>query len=284
MITLLTVLSINISYAERGYSVLSIKFCSSLGLIDVEVNSYKIPLNIDLGTTKVNVALSQDILNKCSAEYVSNMHGYFTNYKNEKLPFKKYSIRSLSIGDYQIKNGYAMTFPSISSFTEKSYRRANMLNNGTIGLETFKNFKIIFDYPHKKIIVIKTKIPQQYDVYHWQKFSFHYEKSGAILIDAMINHALLKILLDSGSSLSVVNPAKANIIALPQPCPKEVNIGSHCEMVIANGMDINKYHLPTQPFYLLPSKMNFADATLGVDFFKKHIIFIDFNENVIAVG
>lgn len=261
---LILVVFSTISHANSGYSIIPIHMNSGLASAVVKINGYKTHLVIDLGS-RGNALLSQNIVNKSHATYVgkgrsstsSNTYdGTYSKEKSKQIESTSYLVNNFIIGNYRLRNIEVVTVPGASFFgTENGKKSSSALDNGTIGIEIFKQFSVIFDYPHRKIVLIKNDIiPNSYNIQNWKKIHFDYDSGGGILLNVIANNIHLRVDLDSGSSTSTVTPQIASKIGRTRQCPKIIDSDARCKLLTVKDLIVGENHFGSVDFIVLGGK------------------------------
>ncbi len=267
------------------YTIIPIRFISNLPVIRVKVNDFYTNLVVDTGTTRVNATLSKPVLDNSSAKYIGVIpDSSMMNYLHQKFPYKKYTIKRITIGDFDLKNITVIEFPGMNFFSDGKTAIPLLLNNGTIGVETLKHYSVIFDYPKKRMILIQGKKSlKEYDVEHWNKVKFFYGKSGAVFTKGTVGHATVNILWDTGNSFATVNKSIAKKLGKVESCPD--NVESHdpkCVMLKIANLDIDGKNYGRQTL-LVHSSSPEDDISLGWSFLKNHQVYFDFKNRIMAI-
>ncbi len=289
----LLVISSTISHANNGYSIIPIHMNSGLASAVVKINGYKTQLIIDLGS-RGTALISQNMINKSHATYIgkgrsytsSNTYdGIYSTDKSKQIESTSYRVNDFIIGNYHLKNIEVVTAPRASFFGIKNEKKSSSaLDNGMIGIEIFKQFSVIFDYPHRKIVLIKDDIiPNSYNIQNWKKIHFDYDSGGGILLNVIANNIHLRMDLDSGSSTSTITPQMASKIGRSTQCPKIIDSDSRCKLLTVKDLIVGENHFGSVDFIVLGGQVAEEEGTLGVNFFEKNIIFIDFKNQIIFI-
>ncbi len=268
---------------NNQYSILPIQFYTGVPFVPVTINGVKTQLYVDLGGGGTYVSLSQAILNEAHTGE-GKVTGYFTNWKGEHLPKIEYTLKQLTIGQYTIDHLPATQFATIRPFTNDTSRVSPLLNNGIIGLELLKKFSLIIDYQGNKIILFHGPLPIEYVNIPWKKFSFESGPSGVIITRSVINHTPVRVLWDTGNNYSTMKPEVASFAGLFSTCPANLMPEDlNCHLVKTPDFVVDNQDMGSQTFYVLPTQLPNMDASLGGNFFKEHIVWIDFDKKIIGV-
>lgn len=111
-------------------------------------------------------------------------------------------------------------------------------------------------------------------------------KDDSLVTSTKVGNKSLTFLWDTGAPLSVVQPA-AKISGEVRDCSKTVlfKLASNpkdCKAITTNVM-MNGYDFGHVTFYVYNMPGLPADGIIGDDFFKNHLVYIDFSKRILTI-
>ncbi len=270
---------------RNGESVLiPIRFIPFMGtpLLDIELEGKKYSLDVDLGCSYL-LCLDSKVLDgvksKEPAEEIDtfDIHGKKHTLRGFKLP--KFSIEKDLIISGAIARVESVDFIQEGSqilpdipFLHKTISKIYLFSaDGRVGWPIFKELKCFFDFPNSVIFLakelesLKSHINGSLD--EFTRTTFDLSPAG-IILETDTDLGKMRFLLDSGSTWSLL-----------QKTMKRGNLSFVSQKFEINGINLGRQKFW---FYELPDHLK-IDGILGVDFFKKNAICIDFHNKDIYI-
>lgn len=146
-----------------------------------------------------------------------------------------------------------------------------------IGMDLFQKFACIFDFPHSSIYIAKeiTHIIENEDFFtaDWHSVEFELGKSGVVLMFET-DLGKKRLLLDSGSTLSIIRFTDKEKVAYQD---NVVTREFTSKKLMINGLDFGSCNFRVMD---IAGEMNDIDGLVGIEFFNKNIICLDFPNKI----
>lgn len=281
-------LNIEMAFSEENSIVLPLRFYSGnpspygMASTEVKIGDKKIPLIIDLGASLESITLFPLALKQTSYRLT---HKKVTGHTfSGKMDLEEIILPTISLGKVTLHNVVGQAAEKLWD-GEKSPENLGAMRYGLLGLQFFKQFGVLFDYSHHKIILTKNnRLPSGYRKHHWIAIPFEYQ--GGIMTKFQINHQKSeKFVWDTGAVPSVIDSEYHSGIA-PKSCPKELPYSQEkdCQTIQAKNFSYKNKELPGIWFKLrnFHGKAPFV-GLIGDNYFRDNIIFIDFKQQRIFI-
>ncbi len=149
--------------------------------------------------------------------------------------------------------------------------------DGSIGNTIFQKFVCLFDFDRSVIYLSKKldSFDKNCSLEEYTEVPFETNSNGFIILNIETDFGLKRMLLDSGASHSILKESHVDKKYASR-------IEEHIWHTTSHILKINGYDFGEWDFFLyeFPDPMgSMFDAILGVDFFKDHIICIDYQNN-----
>jgi len=224
--------------------------------------------------------LRKDVLEKIPKKsFVSNSE--YIGITGEKYITSNFVVDEFKIGDFIAENIFKeedenfWTEGSIIknlSFIRsvKIYLMYQVFREGIIGMDLFQKFACVFDFPHSSII-LANQIEEVIDENLYSIIPFEMGKAGVIL-NVHTDFGIKRLLLDSAATKSLIR------LSLEER--DQVNDECVTTKLTADGIDLGCWEFN---FFDIAESFDDIDGILGIDFFKKSIIGLDFTAKVVYI-
>jgi hypothetical protein len=242
--------------------------------LQVDIQNNKFPAELDLGFYG-DVKIKSDLLEKVSEKYFIKTDSSI-GWKGQKYSSRVFRTPEIKIGDLTIHP--ICLHEENAEFLKDSQLFCNdgsppFLSFGRLGWKLFAKTKLFLDLGNATVIFcdrIETLKEHGYPVDTFAKTSLIFEHD-LLEIDIRGSSGLLRCLLDTGSTFSILHSEALNTKSIGE------QINNSDNFVKIHSVQIGGKDFGTGTFCSLPLNFPFhVDAVLGMDFFMKHQVFIDF--------
>ncbi|RUQ92505.1 aspartyl protease family protein [Legionella septentrionalis] len=273
-------------YAEIKEAVLPLKFNTGneihgLPSCDIEIQGKKIPVILDTGASKYELALSRYALKNINVVY----HPKKECSKTISAEFcaETFIIPELKIGPFFLHNIKGIVMSKLWGGNDANFKHTEASKNGVLGLRLLSRYGLLLDYANSQAILTQANIPpKDYDIMSWIKIPFIFQ--GGILTTAKINGEIKKLIWDTGANPSIIRAT--NLISkASRLCPRDAYYNeSGCSLIKTQLFSINKEIIPNNWFMLssLDKSIPF-DGFVGSNYYEKNVLFFDFNNKFIYI-
>ncbi|MGB7978361.1 MAG: hypothetical protein WCF19_04280 [Chlamydiales bacterium] len=270
---------------RRGcYARIPVQFAGNSALIEVEIEGNKYPLKLDLGAA-CQFALFGNALKIIHKKKFAGIV-LITDIKGNQYEENSYLIPCIQKKNIKCTN--AIVLEEHENFIEKGAllwrsdqkRRIQAPFMGRIGRDFFISNNLFIDFPNSMIFVTNSLDQLKKDHWHIRNlFETEFEiNRWGIIVSIETDIGIKKFILDTGASASILRESQVDsslkkeaALGLPTFTSMKFSIGGH---------DFG-------PLNILLFEMDHsvdADGYLGLDFFKKHAIYLDFKNNRAFIG
>lgn len=244
-------------------------------LISLRIEDMTLPVEIDLGFRGA-LSLSTDILEKLKKKTFLRSKPMW-GFRGEPHEVKIYDISEIDIGRLHLWNLTAQEDAAIfrkNALIPKPGQQPSCEITARIGWEPFIFSNLFLDLANSQIAFCDGIDTLREHGYYLQKFAKAplLVDRGLIEFHALTSKGSLRCILDTGASWNILhteNSESRSIEELAWTPESSIDLSS---FKIAN-QEFGPIH-----FVRLPIKLPIhIDAILGMDFFLKHIVFIDFS-------
>lgn len=251
-------------------------------IVEIKIEGVNHPLLVDLGCA-FDLNIQTDILKKIKGKIeLSNFK--LGDVLGNSYDVQKFQIPLIQIGSWKIRNvnlveepdAYLMeTISWVYSEQEKFeiLKKEKEILHGKIGWPIFSQFACFFDFSNSTILLSKDFSlfkKKGYPIDRFIKIPFTLEKYG-IILSATTDLGVQNFILDTGASVSFIAEHLVDLKSFGDLPANEKKIVS--QSFILNGHDIGNWTLRPYP---ISHDNNSFHGILGMDFFKKHAVFFDF--------
>ena len=269
------------SYGAYFVSVAVSKFTQTdLPCLCVQIDNKTFSMELDLGF-QGDLTIESSFINQISSKTlidIKDMYGF----RGKAYPTNLYLIPKIEIG--------AMSFiqPILQENSEEFRQDGEIVqlgNNssshepGRVGWELFHNVNLLLDLKNSKIAFcdsLETLKKQGYSFDNFVKIPLLIER-GLVEFEAQpTKKTALRCMLDTGCTWNILNTEIEPDKSIEQVAWEHESITEYPSFQIGNR------DFGAVAFHLLPIKIPIRiDAILGMEFFKEHLVFLDFSEKCI---
>lgn len=265
-------------YQKTYHTCINVNFASTnVPMTNVEIEGVKYCLEIDIGS-KYPLTLHDVSLAKIKEKKKLNDSNW-KDFKGNSYSTCSYKLSQVVLKDIIVKN-------VIVSTSSRNYENNSMIYGDpetdidfsqSIGRSFLDKFKLLLDFKNSRIFVsndIKRLKTLGFDIANFKKIPM--ENGRGVVLQIETDFGIKKFFIDTGSTVTSLrktdllnqNKSKHNV---PISTTKKFIIG---------GEDFGN-----QDFYLLEitPELNEIDGILGMDFLKKHVVYIDFPGKVVYI-
>lgn len=244
--------------------------CSDSPLVKVNIEGSDYNLKIDLGTNS-NFTLKSRVLDHIRDKKWEGKSRH-TDIRNNQYESNKYKISPIKLGHLKIEDAIvseeheffiavgSKPFGSSKSDIDKQLE----LIDGRIGCSVFNSCSCFFDFKHS-LFCVSPGFDEIKKSINWSEgieANFDYDKE-LICVEFLTEQGTKRFVLDTGASRSLVN--RSSFIHANQ---KKLKIQK---------LELGSKNLGPWHFYCLDASEKLgADGILGMDFFKRFAVYIDF--------
>jgi len=272
-------------HSEENYTEIPLYFSSRIPLVNVEIENSKIPFMLDTGAAQESIVINESLSKKLKI-YKTRETKKSVDFFGNTQEGKEFIISSIRLGDFVLHNIKGTIRQPWGLKKNQKAPPALAFGNGIIGLKLLKKFKIIIDYPHKNLVLIKNKIPPRYTLKNWNVLFFDPQCGDGIVTQAYIQHSLITLLWDTGANFMPLHP-RHDIRGRIHSCPSYVEKSlddTICKMLKVSNLKIGKKEYNNIDFILVSFQEPKVDGFIGEPFLAKHIIYIDFKKGLLAIS
>lgn len=266
------------------YIPISIPYFSSsqIPCLDVLIDDKIFFMKLDLGL-KGDLSIANEYLDQIPEKVFTHKEVRY-GFRGKKYPINIYRVPKVKIGamsflepDLQDESTEFRKDAVILSSTEDATR----VISGKLGWELFYHSNLLLDIKNAKLAFCDSLASLKSHGYRTEDFiqiPLHLER-GLIECVADTPNGPLRCVFDTGCTMNVLN--------------KEVEEGKSIEQAVLDHENVIEYaffrlkesNLGPISFQCIPIKIPIkVDAILGVEFFEKHLVFIDFSGKQIYIA
>ncbi len=252
---------------------------AQLPLLNIEIEGQQLLVQLDLGF-RGHIAIEKTVLDSIDAK---TLIGEKLTYgiRSKKYREKSYRIPKIKIGSMNFSP------PTVQEENPEFHKDALLVANselessikvGRLGWELFQNSNLLIDISHSQIAFcdsFETLTTQGYQNKSFVQVPLLLDR-GLAEFDAETPDGGLRCVLDTGATLSILNNDIGEEKPLDDLTWNADNIIEYPSLKI-NGEDFGPITLHPLPIRI-PIRI---EAILGMDFFKNHIIFLDFRNKYV---
>jgi len=269
---------------KNPYAQIPVKFTSSrIPYVEIEINSQKFFLEIDSGSD-FELSVKKEIIEKINGRFTGKI--FHQGSKGNESESSKYLIPKIKMGKVNFNNTTAHDgYTDEGGHIWGKKKHGDVEISGTIGRKLLGiSNNLLLDFKNAVFFLIRTRKDlkhlrkEGYFVENLIEIPFEGDKNRIIfLVDTDVGEK--KFLLDTGATVSIIKPS-----FVTEEERKEIRqhmmFMTTSKFVITNhdfgGMELH--------FYDIPDKFDDIDGILGMDFCRKHVIYLDFKEKKAFIG
>ena len=268
------------SYGAYFVPVSISKFTQTgLPCLPVQIDDRIISMELDLGF-QGDLSIEDTFIEQIPSKTLirtKRMYGF----RGKEYQTNLYRIPKIGIG--------AMSFiqPILQKNSEESRSDAVIVQNGAkrstheqgrVGWELFYNVNLLLDLKHSKIAFcdsLDTLKNHGYGIGDFVKIPLLLDR-GLVEFDAKLTGGSIRCMLDTGATWNILNTEIEEGKSIEQVAWEPENILEYSSFKIDH-MDFGAI-----AFHLFPIKIPIhIEAILGMEFFEKHLVFLDFAEKYV---
>ncbi len=269
---------------KAPFARIPVKFSSSFTpCAEIEIEKEKYFLIVDSGADS-ELSIKTEVLDRIEKKLLGQTH--WQDIKGNEYESSRYQIPEIKMGKVQIKNAKAH-----DGYTEEkghlwgNRKKSEFEISGTIGINLLGISRhLLLDFYNSEFFIFR----KREDLKHFRKEGYLLENLVEIPFEGDNNRIIFQIdtdegqkkfLLDTGASISMIRPVFISA--------EERDAMQHSTLIITfskfmiSGHDFGETDLYA---YNVPEKFEDIDGILGMDFCKKHVIYLDFKEKKALIG
>lgn len=256
-------------------------------LLNAQIEEKKVSLLIDTGAA-TELGLQTSILNRIiNKQFIEEIE--LNDAKGDTYLVRTFLIPSVTIGnvtdekisiqeedpDFFINAGFLWSDFQAEELIKKKIK----FIQGKIGRDFFTKWTCLFDCPHSKLLLAKSAKPL-IDLYSSEKFikiPFILNKFG-IIVSLNTELGIKTFILDTGANASLFRESQVD-----KQLAQEIRPGRW--EYTTKTLKWNDHELGESSFWLYEfcPEITF-DGVLGIDFFKTHLVLIDFDHHLLYIS
>lgn len=266
---------------DVDYTVLPLSFDSRYGFptVSVTIQGHSIPLTFDLGGSRLQLAVSPAVLKRLNinVDHVDSVvHG--ADARGVKSTYKVFLLPEIKLGDFVLND--------IKGIEYHPWGGEGAPKNGIVGFNLIARFNVVIDFSHSVVILVRGNgHPPGYDVGSWPKAPFIID--GHMITRAHVNGKAISLIWDTGTPVSSIKQ-QTIISGDVKKCSKTVlfKVAARpdtCREIAAPEFIMGDRNFGPMTFYTRSMPGLPVDGMIGDDFFKAHVVYIDFANKTVAI-
>lgn len=262
-------------------TVVPLVFAYNSPFMTVMIQGKNFPLQLDLGGTTGEVFLDLKILKRLKGVRKTHKFNRGQNAAGERHIDRTYILPQMTIGNFVFSNVMADEFNDwgFDPTKPKQVKQSTpeIFKSGLVGLKLFKNLRIILDYPHSRMLLMKgdASSPKEYEIDKWHKFQFDLIE-GSITTRGKLDSQQQVFVWDTGWPTMFVKSSHASKI---KAFRKKSEEGTPIQV----SLELENRQYGSWPFVVADASSLPGTAVIGHPFFMTHQIYIDFVHKIIAI-
>lgn len=247
--------------------------------LDILIEKKRISVELDLGF-RGNVTFTKQWVDSLSSKTFlreKTMYGI----RGKEYATNLYQVPALEIGKMTflkpILQEEEEIFAKDSTFVQKGQKESPK-EPGRVGWELFSNVNLLVDAKNSLIAFCDSLDTLEMHGYKVEEFTCSplLLQRGLVEVEVEIPEGMVRCVLDTGSTWNMLNCESEPKQSIDDLIWKEDNIVEY------SSLKINENDFGPISFHKLPIKIPIrVEAILGMDFFKNHIVFLDFKKKFI---
>jgi len=255
---------------------------SEAAIAQIEIEQQPFSLVVDTGANFC-FALQKKCLNKIenkkSIEPSKGIDLKGNTYIEETYQVPLIKIERMKIEDVPVKEKSLQFILNRGLSSEITGRERNQIEyiHGNIGNRFFDNFVCFFDLNTPVLFLSRNlqNINKLHSLAGFTEITFESTPNGFVILEFETDFGLKRMFLDSGTSHSILKKSE-----IDQKFP--IRFKDSLSYITSRTFNIKGSNLGAWDFYLYEFTDKFSerfDGVLGIDFFKDHMICIDYQNN-----
>lgn len=266
------------------YAVLPVKFDDiNMPYVNVMIEDVNVSLGVDLGSR-----LEMEIYPEVLGQFYKRAYGTekWKNFRGTEFEYPTYTLPRIEIGSLTFKNPIVVEFPSEANeesiiWEDLEQEKSSPRVVGQLGRGLLKKVNLLLDMECSKMILtnsVKKLKNDGYDLKTFEKVPFKLGPKG-IVIEIETDQGKVKLLLDTGCTWTMLHD-----FLYPEILEKKFDRHGF-PIYKSDKFIINKRDFGSKELYFLKmtEELNDIDGFLGMDFIKKHVMYIDFEKQYIYI-
>ncbi len=267
--------------AGVDYTVLPLAFDTKYGFpsVSVTIQGHAIPLAFDLGGSRLQLAVSVAVLSGLNIRFKHIDHvAHGVDARGVRSSYEEFILPEIKLGDFILND--------IKGIEYHPWGGEGAPKNGIVGFDLIAQFNVIIDFSNSVVILVRGHdYPPGYDVGSWPKVPFIV--SGHMITAANVNGKDISLIWDTGTPVSSIK-LQTIISGDVKKCSKivlfKVAAGPDtCKEITANEFIMADHNFGPMIFYTRSMPGLPVDGMIGDDFFKTHIVYLDFVDKTVAI-
>lgn len=267
-------------FQKKPYARIPIAFGKSrcpIAAVNIDGSSY--PLEVDLGAVAF-LSLDPNLL----FHIEKKDHGSipWLDLKGNRYHSRCYLLSEIQIGGIPMKEVLAdEQHDSFFLATTLSKEPTNNRPLGSIGRPLLKRINLLLDFPHSQMILtddIKRLKREEYGIDEMTCVSFHLTRAG-LVFEIKTDLGPKNFMLDTGSTLTLMRSSLLDTQTLVEK--EEGLLAFSTSQFQMGGTDFGSQNLYR---FDLAEELTEIDGVLGMDFMRKHLLYIDYPNRHIYIG
>jgi hypothetical protein len=263
--------------AKGHYARIPVVFVGNNPLIEVEIEGKKYPLKLDLGAACQFAFFKEALEAITEKKFIEFL--ITTDIKGNQYKVGSYSVPLVKTKNLKCKNAVILE-ESIDFVTKGAMlwpldgkQNSQIPFIGRIGRECFTSNNLVLDFPNSMLFV--TSSLEELKVDHWpmrELFETSFELGcWGIVLSFETDIGVKKLVLDTGANTSILKSSSKPTAEREILTTTKFATGGH---------DFGPFNLS---LFEMGSSID-ADGLLGLDFIKKHAIYLDFKNSKAFIG
>lgn len=244
--------------------------------IEINIGEKYYPVVIDLGS-KFHMELDKEVICEIpqkAYKMVSWVNIKNTRYRSSQLIVPKASIRSIEF--HNVKTIEIPDEDDTILWRDPSIEKHQEFVRpvGFLGKPFFEKHNLLLDLPHSCIVLSNDKN-------QLEKKGYSLSSYIKVPIELTKKHIIVKVNTEVGIARLVIDSAATWTIMKKSTLKGKSLTGQRYGLPFftSNSFEINGYNFGKKDIYLydFPEEAVNIDGVLGLDFFKEHVVYLDFN-------
>ncbi len=264
------------------YTALPLTFDGKYGFpsVSVTIQGHAIPLAFDLGGSKLQLAVSPAILKRLNirVHHVGGVvHG--VDARGIKSTYKAFVLPQVELGDF--------VFNDVKGIEYHPWGGEGAPKDGIVGFDLIARFNLVIDFSKSAVILVRgNNYPPGYDIGSWPKVPF--AVNGHMIASAKVNDKTISLIWDTGtpvSSLKLQTIISGDVASCSKTILFKIAADPNtCKAIAAAEFIMGERDFGPMTFYTRSMPALPADGMIGDDFFRTHIVYIDFFDKTVAIA
>ena len=183
-------------------------------------------------------------------------------------------VKDAYIGDARVGELDGLVNYSWGLTLDKSAPEPDVIKKGIVGLKAFERKGVVFDLGRGKLIVLEpNEVPEMPG--KWSSAPLKVDRRGAV-VTMSLNGKDAELVLDSAATMTVMKRGAAALIGPNNVCKGKPADAGVCGPTTFRGAGLGDGTLKRVDFMVVTMGPLPFDGMLGIDFFKSHVVYLDF--------